>query len=275
VGLFAGAGLGKSTLLQQIIRHTAADVVVLCLTGERGREVADFIDSLPEATRARSVVVCATSDAPALLRVKAAEVAATLAEAFADEGKRVLLLMDSLSRFARAAREVGLAAGELPARRGYPPSVFAALPRLLERAGMRPHGSVTAIYSVLVEGDDMEDPIADELRGLLDGHILLRRDLAARGHYPAIDVLHSLSRLMPKVAGPAHMRAAAVLREQLAQYEASRDLIELGAYKAGSNPKLDKVLDRLDDVLRFLRQEVDEHVTLDDSVSALLALAQP
>ena len=215
----------------------------------------------------------ATSDAPALLRVKAAEVATTIAESFADQGKRVLLLMDSLSRYARAMREVGLAAGELPARRGYPPSVFAALPRLLERAGMRAQGSVTAIYSVLVEADDMEDPIADELRGLLDGHILLRRELAARGHFPAVDVLHSLSRLMPRVTSAEHQRTATALREQLAHYEASRDLIELGAYKQGSNPKLDAVLAKLDPIMAFLKQDVRDHISFEQSVAGLKALS--
>lgn len=273
VGLFAGPGLGKSTLLQQIAQHTAADVVVLCLVGERGREVADFVAALPLATRARSVIVQATSDAPPLLRLKSAQSALTAAEHFADQGKRVLLLMDSLTRFARAARDVGLSAGEVPVRRGYPASVFALLPRLIERAGMRPGGgSITALYSVLVEGDGVEDPIADELRGLLDGHITLRADLAARGHYPAVDVLHSLSRLMPRVVNETQHRQAAELRSLLAVHEESRDLLTMGAVKPGMNPQLDRALQRMPQIEAFLRQPLATHAELGDTLARLATL---
>jgi ATP synthase in type III secretion protein N len=275
VGLFAAAGVGKSTLLGQIARHSAADVCVVCLVGERGREVVEFLDEqLGEAGRARSVLVCATSDAPALVRMKCPLVATTIAEGFRDQGKRVLLVMDSVTRFARAARDVGLSTGELPVRRGFPPSVFAALPNLLERAGRTERGSITALYTVLVEGDDHDEPIADELRGLLDGHVTLSRALASRGRYPAIDVPRSLSRAFPKLASPEHARAAAELRAALANYEDKRDLVLLGAYRAGSDALLDATLARLPALEAFLSQARDERPTLDQSVQALQALSR-
>lgn len=272
VGLFAGSGVGKSTLMGQIARQAEADVFVVCLIGERGREVREFLeDSLGDEGRARGVVVCATSDAPALVRLKSAHVATTIAEHFRDEGKRVLLLMDSVTRFARAGREVGLAAGEPPARRGYPPSVFAALPGLLERSGTNERGSITAFYTVLVEGGDMEEPIADEVRGILDGHVILDRELGARGRWPAIDVLRSLSRVMDAVTSEEHRELARKLRELLATYESKRDLIALGAYAKGSDPRIDAAIARIDRIETFLRQRRDEHVAMPDVLSALAA----
>lgn len=272
VGLFAGSGVGKSTLMGQIARQAEADVFVVCLIGERGREVREFLeDSLGDEGRARGVVVCATSDAPALVRLKSAHVATTIAEHFRDEGKRVLLLMDSVTRFARAGREVGLAAGEPPARRGYPPSVFAALPGLLERSGTNERGSITAFYTVLVEGGDMEEPIADEVRGILDGHVILDRELGARGRWPAIDVLRSLSRVMDAVTSEEHRELARKLRELLATYESKRDLIALGAYAKGSDSRIDAAIARIDRIETFLRQRRDEHVAMPDVLSALAA----
>jgi type III secretion protein N (ATPase) len=270
VGLFAGSGVGKSTLLGQIARQAEADVFVVCLIGERGREVREFLeDSLGAQGRGRGVIVCATSDAPALVRLESAYVATAIAEWFRDRGKRVLLMMDSVTRFARAAREVGLAAGEPPARRGYPPSVFAALPGLLERSGASERGSITAFYTVLVEGGDMEEPIADEVRGILDGHVVLDRALGARGRWPAIDVLASLSRVMDQVTTPEHQAAARKLRETLALYEQKRDLVSLGAYKAGSDPKLDAALQCIDAIEAFLRQGRHEHTPFEQTVAAL------
>ncbi len=274
IGLFAGSGVGKSTLLGQLARGAAADVVVVCLVGERGREVVEFLeDALGDEGRARSVVVCATSDAPAMVRLRAAYAATAIAERFRDDGANVLLLVDSLTRFARAGREVALAAGEPPARRGYPPSVFASLAPLLERAGTAERGSITAVYTVLVEGGDMEEPIADEVRGILDGHVVLDRALAARGRYPAIDVVHSLSRLMPSVAERAHVDAAARLREAIAHYESKRDLVLLGAYTRGADPRLDAVLAREGAIEAFLRQGPLERAELDDTVARLRGLA--
>jgi type III secretion protein N (ATPase) len=259
VGLFAGTGVGKSVLLGQIARNTEADVNVICLVGERGREVAEFVeDNLGPRGRARSVVVCATSDAPALVRLKSAFVATAIAEWFRDRGQRVLLLMDSLTRFARAQREVGLAAGEPPVRHGFPPSVFGLLPRLLERAGNAERGSLTALYTVLVAGDDMEEPIADEARGILDGHIVLSRALCERNHWPAIDVLASLSRVMDFVVDGEHRRAAGRVRELVAGYEQKRDLILLGAYQPGSDPRTDAAIARHEAIAAFLRQGRDE-----------------
>ena len=271
VGLFAGSGVGKSTLLGQIARGTAADVVVVGLVGERGREVREFLeDSLGREGLARSVVVVATSDAPALVRWKAAYAATAVAEWFADvEGRRVLLLVDSLTRFARARREVGLAAGELPARQGYPPSVFADLPRLLERAGNRARGGITAVYTVLVAGGDMDEPIADEARGLLDGHVVLDRQLAARGRFPAIDVLQSVSRVMPSVASPRHVALAARAREVLAVWERQRDLVALGAYARGSDPATEEAIARIGALEALLGQKAEERSSLEEAVSAL------
>ncbi|MBI3201622.1 MAG: FliI/YscN family ATPase [Polyangiaceae bacterium] len=258
VGLFAGSGVGKSTLLGAIARGTSADVVVVALVGERGREVGDFLaHSLGEAGRRRSVVVVATSDAPALERLRAVQVATAVAEGFRDAGKSVMLLVDSVTRVARAQREVGLAAGEPPARRGYPPSVFALLPRLLERSGQSDRGAITAIYTVLVEGGDMEEPIADEVRGILDGHIVMDRRIAARGHYPAIDVPQSLSRVMDAVVSPEHVAAARKVRTLIATYEEKRDLITLGAYAKGSDPRVDRAVAALPEIERFVCQNAE------------------
>lgn len=272
VGLFAGSGVGKSTLLGAIARGTAADVVVVALVGERGREVGEFLEhSLGEAGRKKSVVVVATSDAPALERLRAAQVATAYAEHFRDEGRRVMLLVDSVTRFARAQREVGLAAGEPPARRGYPPSVFAMMPRLLERTGQGATGSITAIYTVLVEGGDMDEPIADEVRGVLDGHIVLDRAIGARGRYPAIDVLVSLSRVMDAIVPGEHRQAAQRMRAAMAAYEAKRDLIALGAYQRGGDKELDAAIDRMPKIEAFLRQSPHEAVPFEESVRGLSA----
>ena len=255
IGIFAGSGVGKSTLLSMMVREATADVVVVGLVGERGREVREFLENdLGPEGRAKSVVVVATGDEPALMRLTAAQSATRIAESFRDAGKDVLLLIDSITRFAMAQREIGLAAGEFPASRGYPPSVLSALPRLLERAGAGPQGSITAFYTVLVEGDDMNDPVADAVRGILDGHIVLTRALAQRGHFPSIDVLASVSRVMNAVTTPEQQKLALELREQLASYEESRDLIEVGAYVAGTNPKTDLAVARRDHVLAFLQQ---------------------
>ncbi|HEY6726714.1 MAG TPA: FliI/YscN family ATPase [Polyangiaceae bacterium] len=274
VGLFAGSGVGKSTLLGTIARGASVDVVVVALVGERGREVVEFLDhALGPHGRSRSVVVVATSDACALERLRAAEVATAIAEAFRDQGKNVMLLVDSITRVARAQREVGLAAGEPPARRGYPPSVFALLPRLLERTGRSALGSITAIYTVLVEGEDMDEPIADEVRGILDGHIVLSRALAARGHYPAIDVVQSLSRVMSQIADAEHKGAAARLRKAIALYEEKRDLVVLGAYAKGSDAALDRAIAERARVEAFLMQSAATLETPDATRAALLRLA--
>jgi type III secretion protein N (ATPase) len=271
VGLFAGSGVGKSTLLGAIARGTSADVVVVALVGERGREVGEFLSgSLGAAGREKSVVVVATSDAPALERLRAAQVATACAECFRDQGKRVLLLVDSVTRFARAQREIGLAAGEPPARRGYPPSVFAMLPRILERSGNSDRGSITAIYTVLVEGGDMDEPIADEVRGILDGHIVLDRAVAARGRYPAIDVTVSLSRVMDQVVTAEHRAASQKLRSLVAAYEAKRDLILLGAYAKGSDREVDEAVVRMPWLEALLRQDARQRASYDDSVAALV-----
>ncbi len=270
IGLFAGSGVGKSTLLGQIARGALADVNVICLIGERGREVRDFIeDVLGEEGLKRSVVVCATSDAPSLVRLKSAFVATAIAEWFRDRGANVFLMMDSVTRFARAQREVGLAAGEAPARQGYPPSVFAMLPRLLERAGAGEVGTITALYTVLVAGGDMDEPIADEVRGILDGHIILNRKIASRNHWPAIDVLASLSRVMRAVVSKSHTEYAGRLREIYATYEAHRDLITLGAYEYGTDEKVDLAIDLIPEIDAVLRQDLEEWTSLEETVSRL------
>jgi type III secretion protein N (ATPase) len=270
VGLFAGSGVGKSTLLGAIARGAEADVVVVALVGERGREVGEFLDrTLGAESRKKSVVVVATSDVAALERIRAAQVATAYAEHFRDEGARVLLLVDSITRFARAQREVGLAAGEPPARRGYPPSVFAALPRLLERAGQSGRGSITAIYTVLVEGGDMDEPVADEVRGILDGHVVLDRTVASRGRYPAVDVTGSLSRVMEAIVTPTHRDAARRLRALVATFEAKRDLVALGAHAKGSDRELDEAIARMPHIEAFLRQDAGERSSLDATISAL------
>ncbi len=273
IGIFAGSGVGKSTLLGQIARGARAELSVICLVGERGREVREFVeDSLGPEGLSRSVVVAATSDAPALVRLKAAHVATAIAEWFSERGRSVLFMLDSITRYARAQREVGLAAGEPPARQGYPASVFAALPRLLERTGNGERGGITGLYTVLVAGGDMDEPIADEVRGILDGHVVLDRRIAERGRFPAIDPLASLSRVMPAVAGEAHRAAAARLRALLAAHERSRDLIAVGAYKRGSDPETDAALARLPAIEAFLAQRPDEAEPFDRTV-ALLAEA--
>jgi type III secretion protein N (ATPase) len=270
VGLFAGSGVGKSTLLGAIARGTEAEIVVVALVGERGREVGEFLEhALGAAGRARSVVVVATSDAPALERLRAPQVATALAEHFRDAGRKVLLLVDSVTRFARAQREVGLAAGEPPARRGYPPSVFAALPRLLERTGQSDRGSISAIYTVLVEGGDMDEPIADEVRGVLDGHVVMDRVIAARGRYPAVDVTVSLSRVMDMVVTTPHRDAARRLRALLGAYEQRRDLISLGAYAKGSDPLVDQAIVRMPAIETLLAQNPEERSSLDEAVRQL------
>jgi type III secretion protein N (ATPase) len=273
LGLFAGAGVGKSTLLGQIARGTRAELSVVCLVGERGREVREFLDeALGAEGLARSVVVVATGDAPAAVRIKAAHVATALAEWFAARGRRVLFLLDSLTRYARAQREVGLAAGEPPARQGYPPSTFAALPRLIERTGNRATGSVTALYTVLVAGGDLEEPIADEARGLLDGHVVLDRAVAAAGRFPAVDVLQSLSRVMPVVADAPHRAAATRLRALLAAHARVRDLVALGAYQPGADPEADLALERLPGIEAFLAQPADEVAPWAETLRGLEAL---
>jgi ATP synthase in type III secretion protein N len=273
VGLFAGPGLGKSTLLGQIARNSDAEVIVIGLVGERGREVRDFLETqLDEESRRRAVCVCATSDAPPLLRLKSALSATAVAEYFRERGKRVLLLVDSLTRVARAQREVGLAAGEPPARQGYPPSVFALLPQLLERSGQSAEGSITAVYAVLTNADDADDPIADEVRAILDGHIVLSRELAARNHWPAIDVVRSLSRVMDDLVDAEHRQAAARVREVLATYERQRDLVLLGAYREGTDPATDDALARVGEVEAFLRQGRGERVAFADARRQLIEL---
>jgi len=274
IGLFGGSGVGKSTLLGMMARGTEADVVVLGLVGERGREVRSFVEEdLGPRGLERSVVVVSTSDSPPLARQRAAYAATAIAESFRDEGKHVLLMMDSLTRFAMAQREVGLAAGEPPTAKGYPPSVFARLPALVERAGaVRGRGSITAFYTVLVEGDDTNEPIADAVRGILDGHIVLSRDLASSNHYPAIDVPHSISRTMPAVTTVEHRTRAAAVREWLATLRDNDDLISVGAYVPGSNARIDGALARREAIARFLCQSADTGGRLADAIDALNAL---
>ncbi|MEZ4365918.1 MAG: FliI/YscN family ATPase [Kofleriaceae bacterium] len=274
VGLFAGPGVGKTTLLGQLARGAEADVCVVCTVGERGRELGELLGTHLAGRRERTIAVCATSDAPSLVRVRAVEVATAIAEWFRDpRGARVLLLVDSLTRVARAQREVGLAAGEPPARHGYPPSVFALLPRLVERAGGAARGSITAIYTVLVAGGDLDEPIADEARSLVDAHVVLDRRLAGRGHFPAVDVVASVSRAAAAVTAPAHQAAAQVVRRRLAIYEEHRDVISLGAYRAGADVALDDAVAHQPAIERFLRQGTDEHAPWDATVAALARLA--
>ncbi|MCA9121264.1 MAG: FliI/YscN family ATPase [Planctomycetaceae bacterium] len=273
VGVFAGSGVGKSVTLGMMARYTSADINVIALIGERGREVNEFIkrDLGPEGL-ARSVVVVATSDEPALLRLQAAMTATAVAEYFRDQGKDVLLLMDSLTRFAMAQREIGLAAGEPPATRGYPPSMFGLLPKLVERAGRSALGSITAFYSVLVEGDDTNEPVSDTVRGLLDGHIILSREIASRGHYPAIDILQSLSRLMPSITSQEQRDAAQAIRELMAIYRDHEDLISIGAYRQGSNRAVDAAILLHQEIDQFLRQRVDNPCSLGQAVAELVQL---
>lgn len=270
IGIFAGSGVGKSTLMGMIARNTNADVNVIALIGERGREVLDFIEKdLGADGLKRSVVIVSTSDTPPLARIKAAFVATTIAEYFRDEGLDVMMMMDSVTRLAMAQREAGLSIGEPPTTKGYTPSVFAMLPQLMERAGTSADGSITALYTVLVEGDDMNEPIADAARGILDGHIVLARKLAAMGHYPAIDVLESISRLMSDVAAPEHRRIAKQFKEMLAAYREAEDLISVGAYQRGSNALVDKAIERKREIDDFLRQGYDEYCAMRTTIEQL------
>lgn len=270
IGIFSGSGVGKSTLLGMIARNTSADINVIALIGERGREVKEFIErDLGEAGLKRSVVVAVPSDEPPLLRMKGAYVATAIAEYYRDQGLDVMMMMDSVTRFAMAGREVGLAVGEPPTTKGYPPSVFASLPKLLERSGTSNQGSITAFYTVLVDADDMNEPIADAVRGILDGHIILSRDLANRGHFPAIDVLSSVSRLMTEVTCAEQQEKARLVRNILSTYKDAEDLISIGAYKRGSNKEIDLAIGMKPKIDRFLRQQVDEHPTFDEAIQFL------
>lgn len=270
MGIFAGSGVGKSTLLGMMARYCEADVIVIGLIGERGREVLEFIEKdLGPEGYAKSVVVCATSDMPPLVRLKGAYVATAIAEYFRDQGKKVVLMMDSVTRVAMAQREIGLATGEPPTTKGYTPSVFTTLPRLLERSGMSQDGSITAFYTVLVEGDDMNEPIADSVRGILDGHIILSRKIASENHYPAIDVQNSLSRLMKELVSDQQDELAGKVRENMATYAESKDLIDVGAYQRGSNSLVDEAIRLNRPIKSFLQQRVEEHYTLDQTLVEL------
>jgi flagellum-specific ATP synthase len=276
LAIMAGSGVGKSVLMGMIARNTNADINVIALIGERGREVLEFIQSdLGEEGIKRSVVVVATSDTSALIRMKAAYTATTIAEYFRDQGQDILLMMDSITRFAMANREIALSTGEPPGQKGYTPSVFAKLPKLLERAGTKKGaGSITGIYTVLVEGGDMDEPIADAVRGISDGHIVLSRQLASRNHYPAIDILASISRVMPKVSSKEHKIVASHLRDLLAAYKESEDLITVGAYARGSNAKVDKAIVIYDDLINLLRQQVEESSTIEELFDRMLEIAR-
>ena len=270
VGIFSAAGVGKSTLLGMIARNAVADVNVISLIGERGREVREFlIHDLGEEGMKRSVIIVSTSDQAAQMRLNAAYVGTAIAEYFRDQGKSVILMMDSVTRFARALREIGLAAGEPPARAGYTPSVFAILPRLLERSGNSEKGSITAFYTILVAGDDLNEPVADEVRSILDGHIVLSSDLARQHHYPAIDVLASVSRILPNIVNKSHLQLIGTLREVLANYKKNELLIRIGEYKAGSDKNADFALKYIDKVHKFLKQQIDEKPSFDDTLKAL------
>ena len=270
IGIFAGSGVGKSTLMGMIARNVKADINVIALVGERGREVLEFVerDLGPEGMK-RSVLVVATSDQPAMLRMKCPMVATTIAEYFKDQGKDVLLMMDSLTRFAMAQREIGLATGEPPIARGYTPSIYAEFPKLLERSGNFDSGSITGVYTVLVEGDDTNEPIADTVRGILDGHIVLSRKLANSNHYPAIDINASISRLMSTVATPEHKKLAGKLRDLYSLYTQNEDLISIGAYKSGTNPELDYAISKIKQINQFLMQNVEEPFSIEKTVETL------
>lgn len=275
IGVLSGSGVGKSILMGMIARGTNADVTVIGLVGERSREVREFIaHDLGEAGLENSVVVAVTSDEPALIRLKGIQTATSIAEYFRDQGKDVLLLIDSLTRVAMAQREIGLAVGEPPATRGYPPSVFALLPRILERSGPGTVGSITGLYTVLVEGDDFNEPISDAVRSVIDGHVVLSRNLASRNHYPAVDVLDSVSRLMPSVITPEHKKVAGKIKELMSVYRDAEDLINIGAYVKGSSPKIDHAIDNIDKINDFLRQEIEERVNPDEAIDTLLGLIE-
>ena len=270
IGIFAGSGVGKSTLLGMFARNTKADINVIALIGERGREVREFIErDMGEEGMKRSIVVVATSDKPALMRKKAALTATAIAEYFRDQGKDVLLMMDSLTRFSMAQREIGLASGEPPVTRGYPPSVYAEMPKLLERAGNSDKGSITGLYTVLVDGDDFNEPITDTARGILDGHIMLNRRLAHKNHYPAIDILQSISRCMSQIATKEHKALAGKLKNVLATYNEAEDLINIGAYKSGANPSIDYAIEKIDAVNGYLCQGTDEKFSFDEELKLL------
>lgn len=273
IGIFAGSGVGKSTLLGMFARNTKADINVIALIGERGREVREFLErDLGEEGMRRSVMVVATSDKPALIRKKAAKTATAIAEYFRDQGKDVLLMMDSLTRFSMAQREIGLASGEPPVSRGYPPSVYSEMPQLLERAGRSEKGSITGLYTVLVDGDDFNEPIADTARSILDGHIVLDRKIAHSNHYPAIDILQSISRVMSSIASPEHKAACGKLNNVLATYREAEDLVNIGAYKPGSNPNIDYALAKIDQVNEFLMQGTEEKFDFEEEVEQLCAI---
>lgn len=273
IGIFAGSGVGKSTLMGMFARNTKADINIIALIGERGREVREFIErDLGPEGMARSIVVVATSDKPALIRKKAAKTATALAEYFRDQGNDVLLMMDSLTRFSMAQREIGLASGEPPVSRGYPPSVYSEMPKLLERAGNSSKGSITGLYTVLVDGDDFNEPITDTARSILDGHIMLSRKLAHKNHYPAIDVMQSISRCMSQIAASDHKKLAGRMKNVMATYADAEDLINIGAYKAGSNKNIDYAIEKINDVNAFLMQDVDEKVTFEEMLAALTAI---
>ncbi len=275
IGLFAGSGVGKSTLMGQIARNTAAELSVIALIGERGREVLEFIeDALGHEGMKRSVVVCATSDQPSLVRLRAGYVATSIAEYFRERGGNVLFMLDTVTRLARAQREIGLAIGEPPARQGYPPSVFSMLPRMLERTGNSDKGKCTAIYTCLVAGGDMEEPIADEVRGILDGHFILNRAIGERNQWPAMDVLASLSRVMSQIASKEHKKAAGLLRQTLSTYEKQRDLILLGAYQYGTDPRTDYAIDKYDQIIGFLKQDTHDNTPFDETVQRVIDMFQ-
>ena len=274
IGIFAGSGVGKSTLLGMMARNSTADVNVITLVGERGREVKDFIEKDLMEGLEKSVLVVATSDQPALVRIKSAMLGTAIAEYFRDQGKDVLLLMDSVTRFCTAQREVGMSVGEPPVSRGFTPSVFSVLPKLLERSGTSDKGTITALYTVLVEGDDMNEPIADAVRGILDGHIVLSRDLASQNHFPAIDILSSISRLMPDITSNEHYKAAGEIRNSMAVYRQSKDLIDIGAYQKGTNAQIDKAIDLNDKINKLLKQGINEHFTFEDSITMLKEIGE-
>ncbi len=275
MGIMSGSGVGKSTLLGMFARNSGADMNVIALIGERGREVREFLENAlgPEGL-SKSVIVVATADHPSLVKIKAAQVAITIAEYFRDSGRDVLFMLDSVTRIAMAQREVGLAIGEPPATRGYTPSVFALMPRLLERAGNSDKGTMTGLYSVLVEGDDFNEPVSDTVRGILDGHIALSRDLAQRNHFPAVDVLASISRVMIEIADKEHLNAAGEIRDLLAVYEKNADLINIGAYVKGSDPKVDRAIMLIEQINEFLRQEINEKLDADTTIARLIEISQ-
>lgn len=274
MGIFAGSGVGKSTTMAMIARNTSADVNVIALTGERGREVREFIEkTLGEEGLKKSVVIVATSEQPSLVKIKAAFVATTIAEYFRDQGKDVLFMLDSVTRIAMAQREVGLAIGEPPATRGYTPSVFALMPKLLERTGTSDKGTITGLYTVLVEGDDFNEPVSDTVRSILDGHIMLSRDLAHKNHYPAVDVLQSISRVMPELVSDEHMKAMGDIRNLLSTYNKNADLINIGAYVKGSDPSVDRALDLMEEINNFLKQSIKDQTDYENTISRLTEIS--